>query len=43
MFHFFFLNEAISLFHTSRAAHLESKEAAITFGLGRGRLNFIET
>lgn len=41
MFHFI-LNEVVSLSHTSKAAHLECKEAAIALGLGHGRLNFIE-
>lgn len=38
----FILNEAISLFHTSKAAHLEHKEAAVALGLGHEKLNFIE-
>jgi len=41
VFHFI-RNEVLCLFHNSRAAHLECKDAAIALGLGHGRLNFIE-
>lgn len=39
---FYFILNDVSFFHTTGAAYLECKEAAIIFGLGHGRLNLTE-